>query len=113
MLMSYDYAYLPASTSSLLASSSLAFSALFGYLIVKTPLNASVINSIVIITGVMAIIALDSSSDRYSYISNSQYFAGSFWDIMGSASYIIACNKFDRNIADYQQSKNPQQISQG
>ncbi|KAG7567510.1 hypothetical protein ISN45_Aa04g003770 [Arabidopsis thaliana x Arabidopsis arenosa] len=85
LMYAYAYAYLPASTSSLLASSSLAFSALFGYLIVKNPLNASVINSIVIITGAMAIIALDSSSDRYSYISNSQYFAGFFWDIMGSA----------------------------
>ncbi|AEC07544.1 unnamed protein product [Arabidopsis thaliana] len=85
LMYAYAYAYLPASTSSLLASSSLAFSALFGYLIVKNPLNASVINSIVVITGAMAIIALDSSSDRYSYISNSQYFAGFFWDIMGSA----------------------------
>lgn len=85
LMFAYAYAYLPASTSSLLASSSLAFSALFGYLIVKNPLNTSVVNSIVIITAAMAIIALDSSSDRYSYISNSQYFAGFFWDIMGSA----------------------------
>lgn len=85
LMYAYAYAYLPASTSSLLASSSLAFSALFGYLIVKNPLNPSVINSIVIITAAMAIIALDSSSDRYDYVSNRQYFAGFFWDIMGSA----------------------------
>lgn len=85
LMYAYAYAYLPASTSSLLASSSLAFSALFGYLIVKNPMNASVINSIVIITGAMAIIALDSSSDRYDYVTNRQYFAGFFWDIMGSA----------------------------
>ncbi|CAH2061275.1 unnamed protein product [Thlaspi arvense] len=85
LMYAYAYAYLPASTSSLLASSSLAFSALFGYLIVKNPLNPSVINSIVVITGAMAIIALDSSSDRYDYVSNRQYFAGFFWDIMGSA----------------------------
>uniref|UniRef100_M4FDR7 Terpene synthase N-terminal domain-containing protein n=2 Tax=Brassica campestris TaxID=3711 RepID=M4FDR7_BRACM len=84
LMYAYAYAYLPASTSSLLASSSLAFSALFGYLIVKNPMNASVINSIVIITGAMAIIALDSSSDRYDYVTNRQYFAGFFWDIMGS-----------------------------
>lgn len=85
LMYAYAYAYLPASTSSLLASSSLAFSAFFGYLIVKNPMNASVVNSIVIITGAMAIIALDSSSDRYDYVSNRQYFAGFFWDVMGSA----------------------------
>lgn len=85
LLYAYAYAYLPASTASLLASSSLLFSALFGHLLVGNKLNASIINAIVIITGSLTIIALDSDSDRYSNVSKSQYVMGILWDILGSA----------------------------
>ncbi|KAK8602552.1 hypothetical protein V6N12_052358 [Hibiscus sabdariffa] len=85
LMYAYAYAYLPASTAALLASSSLAFSALFGFWIVNNKLNASVINSIMIITAAMTIIALDSDSDRYPYVTNSQYIWGFVWDILGSA----------------------------
>ncbi|XP_052199660.1 probable purine permease 5 [Diospyros lotus] len=85
LMYAYAYAYLPASTASLLASSSLVFSALFGYLIVKNKINAWTINSLVIITAAMAIIALDSDSDRYGNVTDSQYILGFVWDILGSA----------------------------
>lgn len=85
LMYAYAYAYLPASTAALLASSSLVFSALFGYFIVKNQLNASMLNALVIITAAMTIIALDSDSDRYSYVSKKQYIMGFVWDILGSA----------------------------
>ncbi|KAK6944356.1 hypothetical protein RJ641_025458 [Dillenia turbinata] len=85
LLYAYAYAYLPASTGSLLASSSLVFSALCGYLIMKNRLNWSIVNAIVIITAAMTIIALDSNSDRYGNVSNSQYIMGYIMDILGSA----------------------------
>ncbi|KAF5445711.1 hypothetical protein F2P56_034742 [Juglans regia] len=85
LMYAYAYAYLPASTAALLASSSLAFSALFGYFLVKNKLNASIINAIVVITAAMTIIALDSDSDTYGDITNSQYIIGFIWDILGSA----------------------------
>ncbi|KDP38675.1 hypothetical protein JCGZ_04028 [Jatropha curcas] len=85
LMFAYAYAYLPASTASLLASSSLVFSALCGYFIVNNKLNASMINAIVIITAAMTIIALDSDSDRYDNISDRQYIIGFIWDILGSA----------------------------
>ena len=85
LMYSYAYAYLPASTASLLASSSLVFSALFGYFLVNNKLNAATINAIVIITAAMTIIALDSESDRYGNVSDRQYIMGFIWDIMGSA----------------------------
>lgn len=85
LMYAYAYAYLPASTAALLASTSLVFSALFGYLLVKNIINLSIINSIVIITAAMTIIALDSSSDRYGYITDRQYIIGFVWDILGSA----------------------------
>nr|GMD80186.1 probable purine permease 5 [Ipomoea batatas] len=85
LMYAYAYAYLPASTAALLASTSLVFSALFGFLLVKNKINASIINSIVIITAAMVIVALDSDSDRYSYITDHQYAMGFVWDILGSA----------------------------
>ncbi|GAA0150063.1 hypothetical protein LIER_37055 [Lithospermum erythrorhizon] len=85
LLYAYAYAYLPASTASLLSSTVLIFSALFGFLLVNNKLNASIINAIVIITAAMVIIALDSNSDRYGTITDSQYALGFLWDILGSA----------------------------
>lgn len=85
LMYAYAYAYLPASTASLVASSSLVFSALFGYLLVKNKINASIINAIVVVTAGMTIIALDSSSDKYDYVTDQQYIMGFVWDILGSA----------------------------
>lgn len=85
LMYAYAYAYLPASTAALVASTSLAFSTLFGYLIVKNQINASIINSIVIITTAVVIIALDSDSDRFSNVTDKQYIMGFIWDILGSA----------------------------
>ncbi|MFS7917672.1 putative purine permease, plant [Helianthus anomalus] len=85
LMYAYAYAYLPASTASLLASTVLIFSAIFGYFIVNNKINLSTINSIVVITAAMIIIALDSDSDRFSYITDTQYALGFMWDILGSA----------------------------
>ncbi|KAH9806404.1 putative purine permease 5 [Citrus sinensis] len=85
LMYAYAYAYLPASTAALLASSSLVFSTLFGYFLVKNKLNAAMINAVVIITAAMTIIALDSDSDRYGNITDRQYIMGFVWDILGSA----------------------------
>lgn len=85
LMYAYAYAYLPASTASLVASTSLVFSALFGYLIVKNKINASIINALVVISAAMIIIALDSDSDIYGNITKRQYILGFVWDILGSA----------------------------
>ncbi|XP_068304134.1 probable purine permease 5 [Pyrus communis] len=85
LMYAYAYAYLPASTASLLASSSLVFSALFGHLLVNNKLNAAIVNAIFIITAAMTIIALDSDSDRYGNVTDKQYILGFVWDILGSA----------------------------
>ncbi|KAF7140498.1 hypothetical protein RHSIM_Rhsim06G0182200 [Rhododendron simsii] len=85
LMFAYAYAYLPASTASLCTSSVLAFSALFGYVLVKNKINSFTMNAIVIITAAMVIIGLDSSSDRYGNVTDSQYIFGFVWDIMGAA----------------------------
>lgn len=85
LMYAWAYAYLPASTASLVAASSLVFSALFGYIIVKNRLYLSSLNAIVVITAGVVIIALDSQSDRYPGITDKQYTLGFVWDILGSA----------------------------
>ncbi|KAJ3678406.1 hypothetical protein LUZ60_002209 [Juncus effusus] len=85
LLYAYAYAYLPASTASLLAASSLIFSSLFGYLIVKNKINLSSINAIAVITFGVVIIGLDSKSDKYPGITAKQYLLGFIFDILGSA----------------------------
>ncbi|KAL2249568.1 UNVERIFIED_CONTAM: putative purine permease 5 [Sesamum indicum] len=84
LMYAYGYAYLPASTASLLGSTSLVFTAFFGYLLVKNKINASTINATFVITAAMAIIALDSDSDRYGNVTESQYIMGFIWNILGS-----------------------------
>ncbi|XP_022888162.1 probable purine permease 5 isoform X1 [Olea europaea var. sylvestris] len=85
LMYAYAYAYLPPSTAALLGSTSLIFSAIFGYLLVKNKIYASTINSIVIITAAMVIIALDSNSDRYASITDRQYALGFLCVILASA----------------------------
>ena len=84
LMYAYAYSYLPASTASLLASSSLVFSVLFGYLLVNNKLNASILNAIVVITAAVVMIGLDSNSDRYGDITDREYIFGFMWDILGS-----------------------------
>lgn len=85
LMFAYAYAYLPASTAALLSSSTLFFSAFFGYFLAKNKIDSSTINSVVLITSAIVIIALDSDSDKYSYVTDQQYITGFILDIMGSA----------------------------
>ncbi|XP_047052061.1 probable purine permease 5 [Lolium rigidum] len=87
LMYAWAYAYLPASTASLVAASSLAFSAVFGRLIVKknNRMGLATVNAIVVITAGVVIVALDSGSDRYPGITDGQYAVGFALDVLGSA----------------------------
>ncbi|GAB2294633.1 hypothetical protein Dimus_028829 [Dionaea muscipula] len=85
LMYAYAFAYLPPSMFALIGSSSLVFSALFGYLIVNNKLNASILNAMVIITAAAIITALDSSSHRYPHVSQTQYITGIICAVLGSA----------------------------
>uniref|UniRef100_A0ACD5XYQ4 Uncharacterized protein n=1 Tax=Avena sativa TaxID=4498 RepID=A0ACD5XYQ4_AVESA len=87
LMYAWAYAYLPASTASLVAASSLAFSAVFGRIIVKknNRMGMATVNAIVVITAGMVIVALDSGSDRYPGITGKQYALGFVLDVAGSA----------------------------
>ncbi|CAN6459093.1 unnamed protein product [Victoria cruziana] len=85
LMFAWAYAFLPASTAALIASSSLVFSAIFGYALVENKLNSCTINAIVVITAGTVLIGLDSSSDRLPGVTSKQYAVGFVWDILGSA----------------------------
>ncbi|GJN34607.1 hypothetical protein PR202_gb23285 [Eleusine coracana subsp. coracana] len=85
LMYAWAYAYLPASTASLVAASSLAFSALFGRVIVKNRINLSSLNAIVVITAGVVIVALDSGSDRPPGVTARQYALGFVLYVLGSA----------------------------
>ncbi|VAI21016.1 unnamed protein product [Triticum turgidum subsp. durum] len=106
LMYAWAYAYLPASTASLVAASSLAFSAVFGRLIVgkKNRIGLSTLNAIVVITAGVVIIALDSGSDRYPGITGRQYALGFALDVAGSALHglIFALSElvFDKYLSN-------------
>jgi drug/metabolite transporter (DMT)-like permease len=85
LMYAWAYAYLPASTASLVAASSLAFSALFGRAIAKNRLSLSSVNAVVVITAGVVIVALDSGSDRLPGVTARQYALGFVLDVLGSA----------------------------
>ncbi|KAH7297040.1 hypothetical protein KP509_26G050500 [Ceratopteris richardii] len=85
LMYSWAYSYLPASTASLIASSSLAFTAFFAFCLIGKRMNAFTVNAIGIITAATVILALDSSSDRPTGVSEKQYVVGFVLDLGGSA----------------------------
>ncbi|WCJ29898.1 purine permease 5 [Euphorbia peplus] len=89
MMFAHAYAYLPASTATLLSSTMLAFSCLFGYTMVNNKLNASIINSVVIITAATTIVALVSQSDGSDNVSDRQYIWGFIWDVSASVLHAL------------------------
>ncbi|KAF9589404.1 hypothetical protein IFM89_023680 [Coptis chinensis] len=78
---------LPVSTSTLIISTQLGFTALFAFVIVKQKFTSYIINSIVLLTMGAAVLALHVSSDRPNHESNKQYFTGFFMTLGASALY--------------------------
>ncbi|KAL2635043.1 hypothetical protein R1flu_006522 [Riccia fluitans] len=85
LMYAYAYAYLPVSTTSLLGSSSLAFTAILAYFMVGQKYNSSILNSVGIMTTAAVLLGLDSNSDLPFGVSSSQYSLGFFLDIGASA----------------------------
>ncbi|KAK8957864.1 Purine permease 3 [Platanthera zijinensis] len=75
-LYSYGISYLPLSTSSLLISTQLGFTALFAFLIVRQKFTASSINSVVLLTVAAVVLGVHANGDRPAGESNAKYYAG-------------------------------------
>ncbi|KAJ4963193.1 hypothetical protein NE237_023132 [Protea cynaroides] len=87
----YLYAYgvdrLPASTSSLIIATQLAFTAVFAFFLVRQKFTAYSVNSVFLLTLAAVVLAFHSSGDRPSNESNKQYFMGFFMTLGAAALY--------------------------
>ncbi|KAF8781111.1 hypothetical protein HU200_001088 [Digitaria exilis] len=76
LLYAYGLAYLPVSTSSILISTQLAFTAAFALLLVRQRLTASSANAVALLTAGAAMLGMNAGGDRPEGVSRAQYGAG-------------------------------------
>uniref|UniRef100_A0ACD5ZLE3 Uncharacterized protein n=1 Tax=Avena sativa TaxID=4498 RepID=A0ACD5ZLE3_AVESA len=84
-LYAYSQAYLPVSTSSILISTQLAFTAAFALLLVRHRFTGSTVNAVVLLSVGTAMLGLDAGGDRPPGVSGPQYRAG-FGMALGAAA---------------------------
>ncbi|OIT34416.1 purine permease 1 [Nicotiana attenuata] len=84
-LYTFGMSYLPVSISSLLASTSLSFTAIFAYFMVKHKFTHYSINAVVLMTFGSIILGLHMNGDRPKGESNRQYVLGFVMTIVGAA----------------------------
>ncbi|CAN4115185.1 unnamed protein product [Withania somnifera] len=95
----YFYAYgsakLPVSTSSLLSSTQLVFTAIFAFLIVKQKFTSYSINAVVLLTIGAGILALGARSDRPAGESSKAYVIGFIMTLVAALFYgfVLAFNE--------------------
>ncbi|KAF6146223.1 hypothetical protein GIB67_011695 [Kingdonia uniflora] len=80
---------LPVSTSSLLLSTQLAFTAIFAFIIVKQKFTSYSVNSVVLLIVASLILGLHASSDRPNQEPNKTYYAGFFLTLGAAVLYGI------------------------
>ncbi|KAM3278726.1 hypothetical protein ACQJBY_046155 [Aegilops geniculata] len=84
-LYAYGQAYLPVSTSSILISTQLAFTAAFALLLVRQRFTGSTVNAIVLLSVGAAMLGMGSGGDRPAGVSGAQYAVG-FGMALGAAA---------------------------
>ncbi|XP_078179456.1 purine permease 3-like [Carex rostrata] len=86
-LYAYGLSFLPVSTSAILLSTHLSFTAFFAFLIVKQRFTVFTINSIALLTTGAVILGLHGSSDRPKGVTDKQYYMGFFLMVATAALY--------------------------
>lgn len=86
-LYAYGLAFIPVSTSALLISTQLAFTALFAFLIVKQKFTPFSINAVALLSVGAVILGLHGSKDRPANVSRGKYFMGFFLTLGAAALY--------------------------
>ncbi|XP_039145234.1 purine permease 3-like [Dioscorea cayenensis subsp. rotundata] len=86
-LYAYGLAFIPVSTSALLISTQLAFTAFFAYIIVKQKFTPFSINAVALLTVGAVILGLHGSKDRPANVTKGKYFMGFFLTLGAAALY--------------------------
>uniref|UniRef100_R7WFZ7 Probable purine permease n=1 Tax=Aegilops tauschii TaxID=37682 RepID=R7WFZ7_AEGTA len=85
LLYAYGLAYLPVSTSSILISTQLAFTAAFALLLVRQRFTAFSVNAVVLLSVGAAMLGMNAGGDRPAGVTRAQYYAG-FGMTLGAAA---------------------------
>ncbi|XP_010939715.1 purine permease 3 [Elaeis guineensis] len=86
-LYAYGMSYLPVSTSSILISTQLGFTALFAFFIVKQKFTSFSVNAVVLLSIGAVILGLHASGDRPKGESNTLYYWGFFMTLAAAVLY--------------------------
>ncbi|KAL5992603.1 hypothetical protein ACLOJK_013522 [Asimina triloba] len=86
-LYAFGLSYLPVSTSALLLSTQMAFTAGFAFLIVKQKFSFYSINAVIMMTIGAVVLGIHSSSDRPAGVSNGNYYLGFFMTLAAAALF--------------------------
>ncbi|WOL08743.1 purine permease 3 [Canna indica] len=86
-LYAYAADYLPVSTSSIIVSTQLAFTALFAFLIVRQKFTAFSVNAVVLLMTSSVLLGLNANGDRPEGVSKGKYLLGFFLLLLASALY--------------------------
>ncbi|KAL5705453.1 hypothetical protein ACHQM5_023753 [Ranunculus cassubicifolius] len=86
-IYAYGLAKLPVSTSALIISSQLIFTAGFAFLLVKQKFTSYTINALVLLTVAAVVLGIHSNSDRPNGESKVEYFTGFFLTLGAAALY--------------------------
>ncbi|OVA07167.1 Drug/metabolite transporter [Macleaya cordata] len=94
-MYSYGLSFLPVSTSSLLISTQLIFTALFAFIMVRQKFTPYSINSVVLMTLGSILLGLRKSGDRPPGVSTSQYLLGFILSIGAAAlgGFVLPCTE--------------------
>ncbi|KAG8049923.1 hypothetical protein GUJ93_ZPchr0009g1213 [Zizania palustris] len=87
LLYAFGLAYLPVSTSSILISTQLAFTAAFALLLVRQRFTAFSVNAVVLLTVGAAMLGMNAGGDRPAGVSREQYRAGFAMTLGAAALY--------------------------
>ncbi|XP_047048766.1 purine permease 3-like [Lolium rigidum] len=85
LLYAYGTAYLPVSTSSILSSTQLAFTAVFALLLVRQRFTPFSVNAVVLLSVGAVMLGMNAGGDRPAGVSLAQYSAG-FAMMLGAAA---------------------------
>lgn len=86
-LYAYGLAYLPVSTSSLIISSQLAFTALFAFFLVKHKFTPFTINAVFLLTLGAGILALHTDGDKLANETHKEYIVGFLMTVAAAVLY--------------------------
>nr|ACG25423.1 PUP1 [Zea mays] len=87
LLYAYGLAYLPVSTSSILISTQLAFTAAFALLLVRQRFTAFSVNAVALLSAGAAMLGMNAGGDRPAGVSPAQYGAGFAMTLGAAALY--------------------------